>query len=401
MATYTYQVRDKEGTLQEGTVEASSQESVVDILQRRGYTVLSIKEKKKGLFDAKNFLKGRATVKDVVILSRQLSTLFEAQVPVLESLRTLAEESSKPALKEALTQILNDVSGGLSLSQSFAKHPRFFSTFYVNLIRSGEESGKLEEVFTYLAEYVERSYYLTMKARNAMIYPAFILVAFILVIVLMLTVVIPGLLEIFQETGQQLPIYTRALLYLSTFLRNFGIYLLVFFVLMGVFLVRWKRTPDGALFFSRLQIHTPLVGELYRKLYVARLADNLQILIASGIPILRSLEITRDVVGNLVFAHALEEAYRVVKGGGAISAAFKNTPEIPMLVTQMIRIGEATGRLDFILQKISKFYQQEVNSAVDNLVSLIEPILIIVLGLGIGFLLMSVLVPLYNLVGSL
>lgn len=399
MASYEYQVRDRQGVLETGTIEASSNDSVLDILQRRGYTVLSVREKKKSAFSFS--LRGRATVKDVVILSRQLSTLFEAQVPIIESLRTLAEETSKPALKDALGQILADVTGGLALSQAFAKHPKFFSAFYVNLIRSGEESGKLQEVFLYLADYVERSYYLTMKARNAMIYPAFILVAFVAVIVLMLTVVIPGLLEIFEETGQQLPIYTRALLYLSTFLRDYGIFLVFFLVLAAVFLVRWKRTPDGAMFFARVQIHIPLVGDLYKKLFIARLADNLQILISSGIPILRALEITRDVVGNLVFAHALEEAYKTVRGGGTISSALKNTPEIPTLVTQMMRIGEATGRLDFILQKISKFYQQEVNSAVDNLVSLIEPILIIVLGLGIGFLLMSVLVPLYNLVGSL
>ena len=399
MASFEYQVRDRQGVLETGTIEASSKDSVLDILQRRGYTVLVVAEKKKNAFSFSLF--GRATIKDVVILSRQLATLFEAQVPIIESLRTLAEETSKPVLKDALGQILADVTGGLALSQAFAKHPKFFSAFYVNLIRSGEESGKLQEVFLYLADYVERSYYLTMKVRNAMIYPAFILVAFVAVIILMLTVVIPGLLEIFEETGQELPIYTKALMYLSTFLRNYGIFLGLFLVLVAVFLVRWKRTPDGAMFFARFQIHIPIVGDLYKKLFVARLADNLYILISSGIPILRAIEITRDVVGNLVFAHALEEAYKTVRGGGTISSAFKGTPEIPTLVTQMMRIGEATGRLDFILQKISKFYQQEVNSAVDNLVSLIEPILIVVLGLGIGFLLMSVLAPLYNLVGSL
>jgi len=399
MATFGYQVRDHQGVLETGTIEASSKDSVLDILQRRGYTVLVVAEKKKSAFSFSLF--GRATAKDVVILSRQLATLFEAQVPIIESLRTLAEETAKPALKDALGQILADVTGGLALSQAFTKHPKFFSAFYVNLIRSGEESGKLQEVFLYLADYVERTYYLTMKVRNAMIYPAFILVAFIIVIILMLTIVIPGLLEIFEETGQELPIYTKALLYLSTFLQNYGIFLGLFLVLVAVFLVRWKRTPDGAMFFARVQVHIPLVGDLYKKLFIARLADNLNILIASGIPILRAIEITRDVVGNLVFAHALEGAYKAVRGGGSISSAFKNTPEIPTLVTSMMRIGEATGRLDFILQKISKFYQQEVNSAVDNLVSLIEPILIVVLGLGIGFLLMSVLVPIYNLVGSL
>ncbi|MEK7076817.1 MAG: type II secretion system F family protein, partial [Patescibacteria group bacterium] len=330
MATFEYQVRDRQGVLEAGTIEASSKDSVLDILQRRGYTVLSVAEKKKNAFSFSLF--GRATAKDVVILSRQLATLFEAQVPIIESLRTLAEETSKPVLKDALGQILADVTGGLALSQAFAKHPKFFSAFYVNLIRSGEESGKLQEVFLYLADYVERSYYLTMKARNAMIYPAFILVAFVAVIILMLTVVIPGLLEIFEETGQELPIYTKALLYLSTFLRHYGIFLGLFLVLAAIFLVRWKRTPDGAMFFARVQIHIPLVPDLYKKLFIARLAENLQILISSGIPILRAIEITRDVVGNLVFAHALEEAYKAVRGGGTISSAFKSTPEIPTLV---------------------------------------------------------------------
>lgn len=400
MATFAYQVRDKQGSLQSGTVEASSRDAVLDILQRRGYTILELKEKKESLF-AFSSLKGRTTLKDVVVLSRQISTLFEAQVPIIESLRTLAEETKKPMLRDALGQILNDVTGGLSLSQSFGKHPKLFSPFYVSLIRSGEESGKLQEVFSYLADYVERTYYLTTKVRNSMIYPTFILVAFVLVIILMLTVVIPGLLDIFEETGQPLPIYTKMLLYLSKFLRSYGIFLAIFLGISAGFLIRWKRTPDGALFFARLLIHLPLAGQLYRKLFVARLADNLQILISSGIPILRAIEVTRDVVGNLVFAAALEEAYKTVRGGGTISSAFKNTPEIPTLVTQMMRIGEATGRLDFILEKISKFYRQEVDSAVDNLISLIEPILIITLGLGIGFLLMSVLVPLYNLVGAL
>ncbi len=402
MPSYEYTVRDKQGVLQSGIVEGSSQETVLNILQRRGYTVLSLIEKKKaGAFTIPlSVLFGHVSLKDIVLLSRQLSTLFDAQVPVIEAFRTLAEEIKKPELKEALNQILTDVSGGLSLSQAFAKHPRLFSSFYINLIRSGEESGKLQEVFSYLADYVERNYYLTMKARNAMIYPAFILFAFILVIILMLIVVIPGLLEIFEETGQELPIYTRALLYVSTFLRHYGIILAVFIAICLVFLFRWKRTPDGALFFDRLMIHSPIIGTLYRKLYVARLADNLQILIASGIPILRAIEVTKDVVGNLVFARALEAAHKEVRGGGTISSAFRGTPEIPMLVTQMVRIGEATGRLDFILEKIAKFYRQEVDSTVDNLVSLIEPVLIMVLGAGIGLLLISVLMPLYNLVGS-
>ena len=336
----------------------------------------------------------------MVIFSRQLSTLFEAQIPVVQALKTLVAETRKKTLQHVIAQILDDITGGLSLSQAMGKYPLVFSSFYVNLVRSGEESGKLQDVFTYLADYMERSYYITSKVRNAMVYPAVVLSTFLVVLVLMMVIVIPRLATIFSETGQELPFYTQAILNMSYFLRSWGILVLIAAIVGVVFIVRWAKTDEGRIFFHRLQVRTPIIGSLFQKLYMARLTDNLRTLIAGGIPILRALAITGDVVGNDVYKQATVDAIEAVKAGNTISSAFERVPEIPQLVTGMIRIGETSGRLDFLLAAIARFYQREVDATVDNLVALIEPILILVLGLGVAVLVSSIMIPLYNLVGS-
>lgn len=399
MATFTYEARTKTGELRSGIIETSSQEAAIDLLHQQNLIVVSLKEVIKTALIQRRF-GGGVSNKDVVMLSRQLATLFEAQIPVVDALKTLVSESDRPAMKEALTTILDDVSGGLSFSQALSKHPNIFSNFYVSLIKSGEESGKLQDVFTYLADYLERSYYLFTKARNALIYPAFILVAFVGVIVVMLVVVIPRLTDIFKETGQEVPLYTKMVIVASDFLRSWGI-VLIFVTVGGITLLwRWSRTEPGREFFNRLQLNIPIFGPLYRKLYMARFADNLHTLIAGGIPILRALSITGDVVGNAVYQKVIKEAIESVKAGSTISSALEKSPEVPQLVTQMVRIGETAGRLDYILASIARFYQRDVDSAFENIVSLIEPALIVFLGAGVGILVASVLIPLYNLAGS-
>ncbi|MBI3420797.1 MAG: type II secretion system F family protein [Candidatus Sungbacteria bacterium] len=399
MATFEYKARTQAGEVRTGIIETTSQEAALDALHRNNLTVTSIRERRKSSLLELRFGSG-VRQKDVVVLSRQLSTLFEAQIPLIHALKTIASDASKPALRQALSQILDDVTGGLSLSQSMAKHPNIFSSFYVNLIRAGEESGKLQEVFTYLADYLERSYYLTTKARNAMIYPAFVLFTFIAVMVLMLTVVIPKLTIIFQESGVPIPIYTQVIIAISSFLRAYGFFLLIAIILGAVAVWRWASTPQGRVFFHKLQISVPIVGNLYRKLYMTRLSDNLRTLIVGGVPIIRALTITGDVVGNVVYKTVLEQAIESVKAGNTISAAFERSPDVPILVTQMVRIGETSGRLDFILGSIARFYQREVDSLVENLVALIEPIMIVGLGIGVGILVASILVPIYNLIGA-
>ena len=400
MAIFEYRARTKEGEARSGVIETTSRESALDTLHKNNLIVVSIAEKAPpSVFEFK--LGGGVKQKDIVLFSRQLSTLFEAQIPIVHALRTLASETTKPKFRKAITEIMNDVTGGMALSQAMGKHINIFSAFYVNLIRAGEESGKLQEVFAYLADYLERSYYLTVKARNAMIYPAFVMGTFIAVFTLMLVVVIPKLTSIFKETGQAVPFYTQVVIGVSDVLRNYGFFILAGIILGVIGLWRWGQTKDGKYFFHNFQISVPFFGGLYTKLYITRLTDNLRTLIISGIPLIRALSITGDVVGNVVYQEAIQKAIESVKAGGTISGAFEKSPKIPFMVTQMIKVGETSGRLDFILQNITKFYQREVDSLLENLVSLIEPALIIVLGLGVGLLVAAVLVPLYNLVGGL
>lgn len=400
LSTFEYKARTREGETRSGVIESSSREAALDLLQQNNLMVLALAERgRPSLFSLNIPLKRPISQKDVLIFSRQLATLFEARVPVVTALKTLSGETAKPALRAMIGQILDDVAGGLALSQAMAKHPNVFTPFYINLLRSGEESGKLQEIFTYLADHLERSYYLVTKARNSLIYPAFVLFTFFGVLVVMLVAVIPKLVSIFEETGQAVPFYTQAVIYLSSFLRQWGLVLLIALIAGALFLWRWGLKPRGKLFFHTLQISMPILGAIYKKLYIARFTDNLHTLIGAGVPLIRALTVTRDVVGNVVYQGAIDAAIESVKGGSTISSAFEQNRAIPPLVTQMMRIGETSGRLDFILANIAKFYQREVDSALDNMVALIEPALIIFLGVGIGILVALVMVPLYNLVG--
>lgn len=403
MATFEYKARTKEGEARTGVIDASSEEAALDLLQRNDLMVLAInlRTNRPTLLQSPLKFAKRISPQDVLIFTRQLATLFEARIPIIQSLKTLVSETSKPALREVTSKILDDISGGLTLSQSMAKHPRVFSSFYVSLVRSGEESGKLQEILTYLADSIERSYYFTSKARNAMIYPAFVLVAFVGVVLVMLVVVVPRLLDIFKDTGQALPFYTVFLIHFSVFLRSWGPALLVLSAMGGIALWRWGATPAGKIFFHQLQLNAPVIGNVYKKLYMARLTENLRTLIVSGIPIVRALVITKDVVGNVIYQKVVQNAIDSVKAGGTISSAFEKSPDVPPLVTQMMKIGETSGELDFILSKVAKFYEREIELNIENLVSLIEPLLIIVLGTGVAILIVSILLPLYNLIGSI
>lgn len=400
MATFKYQAKTREGEERDGNVDAPSMEAAIEILQKNNLIIISIDplsitggilpQGRLRLFD-------RVKQKDVVLLSRQLSTLFEAKVPVMQALKTLVNESANLPLKEAMASILDEVNAGSSLSAAMSKQPHVFSSFYISMVRSGEESGKLQEVFTYLADYLERSYALSSKAKNALIYPAFVFTSFIGVVVVMLVIVIPKLTAIFTETGQAIPFYTRIVINSSYFLRSYGWLVALLLIGGAVFLWRFRRTSRGRAVLDELQLRTPILGELYRKIYLTRFTDNLGTLIIAGLPILRALQITSEIVGNRVYENAIVKAANSVRAGNTIANAFESSRYIPPLVTQMIHIGEEAGRLDSILRNIAKFYQRDVDSMLENIVALIEPALIIFLGIAIGGLVASILVPLYNL----
>lgn len=400
---FNYEAKTEQGDIRKGTIEAPTSDLAVSALQRNNLIVVSVAsaEERSGFNEKFSAFFEHVKLRDVVIVSRQLSTLFEAKVPVVDSFKILVSEAPSNILRKNLRDVLDDIQGGLPLSQAMARHPKVFSDFYVNMVRAGEESGELEKVFSFLADYLDRSYQLTNRVRNALIYPAFVLSAFIAVMILMMTVVIPRLASIIIESGQPVPLYTQIVITTSNFFTHYGIFLLALFILSILAVWRYVATKAGREIISRLQIQLPYLGELYRKLYMARFADNLQTLVAGGVSIVRALEITGDVVGNEIYKGIIYDAREAVRAGASISEALFVYSEVPRLVSQMIKVGEETGKLDFILATLSKFYQQEVNNAVDNLINLIEPIMILVLGLGVGLLVASVIVPIYNISSSI
>ena len=341
-------------------------------------------------------------MKDVVILSRQISTLFEAQVSALKAFSLLAENSQNKLLGAKLSQIVTDLQGGSSIANALAKHPDIFSDFYVNMVKAGEESGKLTQVFSYMADYLDRQYALTSKTKHALVYPTFVIGIFIAVMVLMFTVVVPKLSAIIQESGQEVPFYTKIVMAISSFLVHYGIFLLIAVVVFFFYIIRLSRTKRGKQVLDDARLGIPVVGNLYQKLYLARIADNMDTMLSSGIPIIRSIEITARVVGNKRYEAVMLEAMEAVKSGKAFSAALAMHPtEIPKIMTQIILVGEETGSMGSILKMLAKFYNREVDEAVDTLVGLIEPFMIISLGIGVGLLLVSILVPIYNIAGGI
>lgn len=394
---YKYEATTPEGEIKTGTVEAANRDIAITALQRRNLIIIRIEETEKGgLMQRITFL-NRIKPRDIVILSRQLSTLFEAKVPALTSLQLLAAETENPALREKLTELLDDIQGGASISEAMNRHPAVFSKFFVSMVRSGEESGKLDEVFSYLAAYLERNFELASKAKSALVYPIFVVVAFIGVMILMMTVVIPKLSIILKETGQELPIYTKIIIGASDFLRNYGIFALIALIIGVIALWFYLRTPRGKAALSRFQISLPYIGNLYKKLYLSRMMDNFETLLSAGISAVRTLELTSDVIDNEVYKQIILESTEAVKGGSSISGAFSRYEDMPGLVVQMIKVGEETGKLSFVLKTLAHFYKREVDTAIETLMSLIEPALIIVLGLGVGLLVAGVLGPIYNI----
>jgi len=399
---YKYEATTAEGEEKRGVIDAANRDIAIAALQRRNLIIISVEEaKESGFFSKPLAIFNRVKPRDIVILSRQLSTLFEAKVPVLTSLNLLAGETENPALREKMSVLLDDIQGGSSISEAMSKQPDVFSKFFVNMVRSGEESGKLDEVFSYLASYLERNYELASKARSALIYPIFVLVAFFGVLVLMLTVIIPKLSVILKETGQELPIYTKAIIAVSDLLINYGIFVLIALIVGAISVWYYLRTGQGKAGFARFQLSIPYVGVLYRKLFIGRMLDNFETLLSSGVSVIRTLELTADVIDSEIFRQILTESIEAVKGGSSISESLSRYEDIPGLVVQMIRVGEETGKLAFVLKTLSRFYKKEVDTAIETLMSLIEPALIIVLGLGVGLLVAGILGPIYNITAGI
>lgn len=399
---FNYQAVDQTGQPKTGSIDAVNVDIAIASLQRRGFVITSINEadKKGGLLSMNISWFERVSNKDIVILSRQLATLFEAQVSALRVFRLLGGEAENKVLGAKLVQISDDLQAGSSISAALSKHPKVFSEFYVSMVKAGEESGKLNETFSYLADYLDRTYELVSKAKSALIYPAFVIMTFITVMILMFTMVIPKISAILVDSGQEIPIYTKIVLGISNFFVSYGFILLGVVIIGGFFLIKYIRTPSGAVVFDQIKLSIPYLSNLYRKLYWARLSDNMNTMLVAGIPMIRSLELTSSVINNSIYHKILADAVDSVKAGKTVSESLSGNGEIPGIMIQMMKVGEESGELGSILKTLARFYAREVTTAVDALVDLIEPAMIVMLGAGVAVLLASVLIPIYNVASS-
>lgn len=391
-----------------GIVTAISNDEAIKVLQSKELDVISIVAEKNSMdIDLDQYFQfggifDHVSMKDVVDFSKQMSALLDAGISLVKALQIISGDIKNKLLKKTLDIITQDVKAGKSISLALGKHKNIFSDFYVNLVKSGEESGKMSQAFAYLSDYLDRNYSLVVKVRNAMIYPAFVVATFFIVMIVVFTAVIPRLADILKESGVPLPFLTRIVLSLSDFLVNYGIYFGVFFLTAAFYVFfTFKNTDGWKVFFDTLKIRTPLVRNVFKMLYVTRIADNIQTLLTSGVSLTKSIQITGEVVGNVHYKAILDQALLDVKAGVSISTSFARYPNlIPSTLTQMLRVGEETGEIGKLMGNIAKFYQREVTTTIDTLVGLIEPIMIVLLGLGVGVLLVSVLMPIYNLAGS-
>ena len=398
MPIFKYSALNTSNRLKHGTIVAISEN---DALLRLSQKELSVKSIADTTYSLENkILKFIAPVsnKDLVIFTRQFSVMISASVPVVESLTVLLEQTKNLSLKSMISELAFEVDSGSFLSDSFAKRPKIFSEFFVNIIRSGETSGKLDEVLNYLADEMEKSYDISSKVRGAMIYPIFVTAALIGVGVILMVYVIPNLTAILTETGAELPLSTKIVIGASNFLQKYLLLVLAFIVAL-IFAVRfYSKTYNGRRNLDILKLKMPIFGTLFQYIYLMRFARSLSTLLKGGVTITRSLEIVAKVVNNTIYQELILETLASINDGHPFAEVFdRSSRYMPKMVPQMISVGERTGKIDIVLDKINDFYSRESTNMLDNLSKLMEPIIMVIMGLGVGIMVAAVLLPMYNL----
>ncbi len=397
---FKYEAKDIQGKARDGVVVAEDQQHAENLIQENGLTIVSMSVIEESLLDKLWPFGKSVPAKDMVLFSRQLSTLIGAKVTILQSLRILREQVSNSRLKGIIDEIIQSIEGGNSFSLSLARHPEVFSNVYISVVHTGELSGSLENSLNYLADQIEKDYDLSSKVRGAMIYPAFILGAIVVVGSLMFLFILPKLTDILEQQGGSLPFITVMLI---AFTKFFQVYWWMFIV-GGIALVwggkAYVKTIQGRYVFDRLKISFPIIKGIFTRIYIARFARNLSTLILAGIPIIKALEVVSELVNNVIYRDIIRDAAQKLSGGKSIAEALAGHKEFPVIVTQMIQVGEQSAALSNILQKLAVYYEKEVDTQISTLTTLIEPIIILILGLAVGILVAGILLPIYNLAST-
>jgi len=399
--TYAYRVRDKEGRIVEGNLEADSVPLVAGKLRSMGYTPINIESKEAAKLQSDIKIPGitdRVKLKDISVMSRQLATMINSGLSLLKALTILGEQTENKVLAAAITEVRLDVERGASFSQAIAKQPKVFNTLYVAMVKSGEVSGTLDEVLTRLADTLERQLELRRRVRSAMTYPAVVAVLVGLITTAMLVFIIPQFETMYADLGGTLPLPTRALLFISSVARTFFIPIVVLEIVGLVVFLKWIKTEKGRASWDAFKLRVPIFGKLVQKVALARFSRTLAALTRSGVPILEALDIVAETAGNTVVATAVRDTQRSVKTGESLAKPLERHEVFPAMVVQMLAVGEETGALDEMLDKVADFYDQEVAATVDALTSIIEPLLIAVMGGVVGTMIIALYLPMFNII---
>jgi len=396
MAIFKYKALDKDKKEITGLVEAVNEEAAAETLREKGFSIISIKEEISAKMGGITIL-NRIKAKDLVIFSRQLAVMISANVSMVQALKILIDQTANIKLKMIVSEIADEVDSGSRLSDVLAKRPKVFSRFYISVIKSGETSGKLDEVLNYLADEMEKDYDMMSKIKGAMIYPAFVLFGLLVVGVVMMVYVVPKLTNILTETGAELPLTTRILIATSGFMSNYWWLILVILVVLAVGLRFYISRPQGRRQLDFLKLRIPIFGKLFQRIYLVRFTRSMNTLIVGGVTIANSLRVAGEVVSNKIFQQLIEETVKEVEDGNSISSVFIESKEIPKMVSQMMSVGEKTGKLDIILERITEFYSREITNIVANLMTLMEPFIMVVMGIAVGIMVAAIILPMYNL----
>lgn len=400
---FKYQAKTKDGTTQVGFVEAADRDSASAILTGHDLFVLSVvAERAPNALDSVAGFFSRVRRKDLIVFARQLATLLEARLPLNNALKILYQQTTNTTLKAAIAQVTEDIDAGVSFSQALARQDKVFPDYYIEMVRAAEVTGNLNEVSSFLADYTEKEGDLASKASSALVYPGIVVALFVVVAFILLTFVYPSLGGVFAENGVALPWYTQVLLNTGNFLHAWWIAIIIAVIVVGAVIVNYFHTEEGKAMLDEAKIRLPIVKQVYSPVIMARFGNSAALLVHGGIPIAQALEIIGHMVGNVLYRDVVHDIAEDVRQGELLSQSIAKYPQyFPVLVSQMVAVGETTGKIEEMFSRLSGIYTRQADEITNNLVDLIQPVLMIGIGVMVGLLFASILIPIYSLTESI
>ena len=396
MPNFKYTVKNQEGKTVIGEADAKSKENLIELLRKQNFTIISIGDEHKTQAK-KNQLAKKVKLEDLVIFSRQLATMVEAGITLVSVLDILSQQIENKGFSMVIAKLRDDVETGSSFSQALAKHPKIFSQLYINLVKAGESSGMLDEILNRVAGYLEKTASLQRKVKTAMVYPIAVISIAMGITTFLLVKVVPTFQGIFDMLGGSLPLPTLILIGISNFVRHWLLLGIIGIVILGIALARYIKTEQGRFMFDSFMLKLPIFGDIIRKVSVAKFSRTLSTLVKSGVPILSSLDIVAKTAGNKIVERAVEQSRQAVREGKNLAEPLSKSPVFPPMVVRMISVGEQAGELEKMLTKIADFYDEQVDAAVSGLTSMIEPLIILFLGVVVGGIVLAIFMPIFKI----